>query len=152
MGTEQNGQGVVIETRRLRLRSYRETDLLQLVSLINNWEVVHWVSMVPHPYTEAHGREWIASVQAEHARGKSRRFAVALKNTDCVVGGVGLDGSPGDDSPETALGYWLGQPYWETSTVAKPWPQLSGMGFTVSAFEQCAPLLIRPMQHPKRCC
>jgi RimJ/RimL family protein N-acetyltransferase len=112
MGTEQNGQEVVIETRRLRLRSYRETDLSQLVSLINNWEVARWVSMVPHPYTEAHGREWIASVQAEHAGGKPRRFAVALKDTDCVVGGVGLDGSPGDDSPETALGYWLGQPYW----------------------------------------
>jgi RimJ/RimL family protein N-acetyltransferase len=23
-----------------------------------------------------------------------------------------LDGSPGDDSQEIALGYWLGQPYW----------------------------------------
>jgi hypothetical protein len=73
MGTEQNGREVVIETRRLRLRSYRETDLLQLVSLINNWEVARWVStLLPHPYTEAHGREWIASVQAEHVGGKRK--------------------------------------------------------------------------------
>jgi len=29
-----------------------------------------------------------------------------------LIGGVGLDGSTGDDSGEPALGYWLGQPYW----------------------------------------
>ena len=29
------------------------------------------------------------------------------------------------------------------ATVAKPWPQLSTMGFTVSAPEHSAPLLIR---------
>src|SRR5436305_1627544 len=27
-------------------------------------------------------------------------------------GGVGLDGSTGDDSEEPALGYWVGQPQW----------------------------------------
>ena len=104
--------GTGLETPRLRLRCYRENDLSRLVSLINNWEVARWLSRVPYPYTEAHGREWIASVQTEHAEGRPRRFAVALKDTDCVIGGVGLDGDPGDDSPETAIGYWLGQPYW----------------------------------------
>jgi [ribosomal protein S5]-alanine N-acetyltransferase len=36
----------------------------------------------------------------------------ALKKTDRLIGGVGLDGSTGDGSEEPALGYWLGQPYW----------------------------------------
>jgi RimJ/RimL family protein N-acetyltransferase len=44
---------------------------------------------------------------------RRRRVGLQLHSrTLSVVGGVGLDGSPGDDSPETALGYWLGQPYW----------------------------------------
>lgn len=51
-------------------------------------------------------------MQQEHATGRSRRFAIALKDTDRLIGGVGVDGNPGDQSEEPALGYWLGQPYW----------------------------------------
>jgi RimJ/RimL family protein N-acetyltransferase len=101
-----------IETARLRLRAHRDDDLPDLVSLIDNWDVACWVSAVPHPYTEADGREWIARVQQDHATGRPLRFAIALKKTDRLIGGVGLDGSTGDGSEEPALGYWLGQPYW----------------------------------------
>ncbi len=104
--------GVVIETDRLRMRLLRDGDLGDLVSLINNWEVARWVSSVPHPYTEFDGREWVTRVQQDHATGRPRRFAIALKETDRLIGGVGLDGSTGDDSEEPALGYWLGEPHW----------------------------------------
>ena len=36
----------------------------------------------------------------------------ALRNTDHLIGGVGIDGGTGDGSDEPALGYWLGQAYW----------------------------------------
>jgi RimJ/RimL family protein N-acetyltransferase len=103
---------VIIETTRLRVRSLRDDDLADLVRLIDNWAVARWLSSVPHPYTETDGRTWIALVQQDHASGRPRRFAVALKETDRLIGGVGLDGSTGDESEEPALGYWLGQPYW----------------------------------------
>jgi len=104
--------GVVIETARLRIRSLCEDDLAELVALIGNWEVACWVSSVPYPYSETDGREWIASVRRDHAIGRPRRFAIALKETDRIIGGVGLDGDPGTETAEPALGYWLGQPYW----------------------------------------
>jgi len=104
--------GVVIETARLSLRSLRDDDLAELVALIGNWEVARWVSSVPHPYSEADGREWIGKVRQDHASGHPQRFAIALKETDRIIGGVGLDGDTGDDSDEPALGYWLGQSYW----------------------------------------
>ena len=103
---------MVIETGRLRMRSLRARDLADLVSLINNWEIARWVSSVPHPYSDADGREWIGRVREDHATGQPRRFAIALKESDRLIGGVGLDGSTGDDSEEPALGYWLGQPHW----------------------------------------
>jgi RimJ/RimL family protein N-acetyltransferase len=102
----------MIETPRLRLRSFRVEDLDDLVALIGNWEVARWTSAVPYPFTEADGRDWIALVRQDHAAGRPRRFAVALQETDRLIGGVGLDGSAGDDSDEPALGYWLGEPYW----------------------------------------
>jgi RimJ/RimL family protein N-acetyltransferase len=94
------------------MRSLRDNDLADLVALINNWEIARWVSSVPHPYTEIDGREWIARVQQDHATGCPWRFAIALKETDRLIGGVGLDGSTSDESEEPALGYWLGEPYW----------------------------------------
>ena len=51
-------------------------------------------------------------MRREHATGRPRTFAIALKSTDRLIGGGGLDGSGGDGSEEPALGYWLGQPYW----------------------------------------
>jgi RimJ/RimL family protein N-acetyltransferase len=110
--TSAGAAGILIETGRLRMRSLRDNDLADLVTLINNWEVARWVSSVPHPYTEVDGREWIARVQQDHATGRPRRFAIALRETDRLIGGVGLDGSTGDESEEPALGYWLGQPHW----------------------------------------
>src|SRR5437588_7070476 len=107
-----NLPSVVIETARLRLRLLRDDDLADLVALIGNWEVARWVSAVPHPYSEADGRAWIALVRQDHATGRPRRFAIALSETDRLIGGGGLDGSTGDGSDEPALGYWIGQPYW----------------------------------------
>jgi RimJ/RimL family protein N-acetyltransferase len=94
------------------MRSLRDDDLADLVKLIDNWEVARWVSAVAHPYSEAPGREWIALVRQDHATGRPRRFAIALKWTDRLIGGVGLDGSTGDETEEPSLGYWLGQPHW----------------------------------------
>jgi hypothetical protein len=28
--------------------------------LAGNWRVARWLATMPHPYTEANGREWIA--------------------------------------------------------------------------------------------
>jgi RimJ/RimL family protein N-acetyltransferase len=104
--------GVIIETERLRMRAHRDDDLADLVALAGNWEIARWTGTIPHPYSETDGRQWIARIQQNHASGHPRSFAIALKETDRLIGGVGLDGSTGDGSDETALGYWVGQPYW----------------------------------------
>ena len=102
----------MIETTRLRIRSLRDDDLVDLLTLAGDWEVARWLATMPHPYTAADARDWIARVQQDHATGRPRRFAIALKENDRLIGGVGLDGSAGDSSEEPALGYWLGRPHW----------------------------------------
>jgi RimJ/RimL family protein N-acetyltransferase len=103
---------VVIETTRLRLRPHREDDLAALVALAGDWHVARWLSTMPHPYSDAHGRDWIAHVRQAHAAGRPLMFAIAIREADALIGGCGLNGSTGDGSPESSLGYWLGQPYW----------------------------------------
>ena len=142
--------GIVIETVRLRLRSLRDGDLADLVALIDNWQVARWVSSVPHPYTKANGREWIALVRQDHATDRPRRFAIALKETDRLIGGVGLDGSTGDESDEPSLGYWLGQPYWGNGYSVKRSPLSLITGSRPSASQQSAPTPTRAMRLRKR--
>jgi RimJ/RimL family protein N-acetyltransferase len=76
-GAVTGSSSVVIETARLRLRSYRHEELADLVALAGNWEIARWVGTIPHPYTEAGGREWVARVQENHATGRPRCFAIA---------------------------------------------------------------------------
>jgi RimJ/RimL family protein N-acetyltransferase len=102
----------IIETARLRLRPHRPDDLNDLVALSENWEVARWLSGMPHPYTSDHGRFWIDHVRSLHRAGRPGVFAVALKQWDQLIGGIGFDGAVREGSDEPALAYWIGQPYW----------------------------------------
>jgi RimJ/RimL family protein N-acetyltransferase len=46
-----------------------------------------------------------------------------------LIGGVGLDGSSGDDSGEPALGYWLGRPYWRRGYAREAVAAMIDYGF-----------------------
>jgi RimJ/RimL family protein N-acetyltransferase len=117
------------------MRPLRDDDLADLVGLAGNWEVARWLATMPHPYTEADGREWIARVQEDHATGRPRRFAIALKATDRLIGGVGIDGSTGDESEEPALGYWLGQPRWGNGYGCEAVAAIINYGFRTLGIE-----------------
>jgi ribosomal-protein-alanine N-acetyltransferase len=121
--------GIAIETARLRLRIYRDGDLADLVALVGNWEVSRWTGSVPYPYTEAAGRDWIGRVRRAHEEGRGRSFAVALRESDRLIGSVGFDGSSGDGSDEPALGYWLGQNYWGRGYASEAVAALLEHGF-----------------------
>jgi RimJ/RimL family protein N-acetyltransferase len=103
--------------------------------LAGDWEIARWLASMPHPYRPADGLEWIARVQQDHATGRPRRFAIALKATDRIVGVVGLDSSAGDDSTEPALGYWLGRPHWSHGYGREAVAAVIGYGFRTLGFE-----------------
>jgi len=127
--------GVIIETERLRIRAHRDGDLGDLVALAGNWEIARWTAKIPHPYSETDGREWIARVQENHATSRPRGFAIALKITDRLIGGVGLDASTGDGSDEPALGYWVGQPYWGNGYACEATAAVIDYGFRTLGLE-----------------
>src|SRR5207248_2784946 len=105
---------------------------------VERWQDCAWKAQgSPYPpafsygptHSGADGRTWIAAVQQAHAAGRPRRFAIALKDTDRIIGGIALDGDPGDDTAEPALGYWLGQPYWRRGFAREAVAALLDYGF-----------------------
>jgi RimJ/RimL family protein N-acetyltransferase len=123
--------GVVIETARLRLRAYRDEDRADMVALAGNWDVARWLTNLPHPYTKADADFWIEHVRQDHATGRTRSFAIALRESDQLIGGGGLDGSFDGGSSGPALGYWLGQPFWGRGDAREAVVAIIDYGFRV---------------------
>ncbi len=121
----------IIETARLRLRPFRDADLDDLVTMADDWDVARWLAAMPHPYTQAIGRDWIAHVQSDHAAGRPLSFAIALKDDDRLIGGGGLDGRNAAAAAEPALGYWLGRDFWGQGYAREAVSALVRYGFDV---------------------
>ena len=93
----------MIETARLNLRTYSDSDIPELVSLIGSPQVAATTLRIPHPYTEAHAREFLASESDD------LRLAIVLKDSGHLCGGIGLH--PNQQNSHAELGYWIGVPY-----------------------------------------
>ena len=101
-----------IETERLILREYYESEADSLFQLANHWDIAKWLVALPHPYRREDATRWIAQVKAQHKNGRPLSFAFALKEGDILIGGGGLDGAyAGGKDDKVAVGYWLGLPY-----------------------------------------
>lgn len=100
----------MLETSRLVLRPYAESDIPALTRLAGEREVAATTLRIPHPYTEQNAREYLAICQAESNNGPVTRFAITLRNTGEFCGGAGLRLDPAHAHGE--LGYWLGVPFW----------------------------------------
>jgi RimJ/RimL family protein N-acetyltransferase len=101
-----------IKTERLTLRSPIEADLSRLVTLLNNWKVVEPTAVIPFPYTEDDGREFLNTLDAAD---KAHSYAMAGMDNN-LLGVVGLkfiEGKP----PE--IGYWVGEPFWGQGYAAE---------------------------------
>ncbi len=99
-------QSLVLETARLALRAFCESDIPELVPLIGAREVAATTLRIPHPYEETHAREFLASVPKENGL----RLAIRLRSDGRLCGGIGLH--PQMEHRRAELGYWIGVPYW----------------------------------------
>jgi [ribosomal protein S5]-alanine N-acetyltransferase len=113
----------VIETDRLTLSEWSESDIPELVPLISAREVAATTLRIPHPYEERHAREFLAIVAKEN----ELRMAIRLRNNGCLVGGVGLH--PEMLHQRAELGYWIGVPFWGHGYATEAAREIVGYGF-----------------------
>jgi RimJ/RimL family protein N-acetyltransferase len=97
---------LVLETQRLILRPWAESDIPELVLWIGAREVAATTLRIPHPYREEHAREFLRTVQKEN----EMRLSIRLRSDGRLCGGVGL--LPTAAHQHAELGYWLGVPFW----------------------------------------
>jgi len=96
-----------IETERLILRPFEQSDADAVTALAGNWKVARMTARLPHPYPAGMAAAWIAGHAASRADGAEYVFAITVDGA--VAGAAGL---VRDDAGRYQLGYWLGEPFW----------------------------------------
>jgi RimJ/RimL family protein N-acetyltransferase len=81
------------------IRSWREDDLDDLVAAINDQEIARWMPMIPHPYSEADGRAYLA-----RAPRREGAFAVVAADDGRLLGGITVNAQ---NWGRAEIGYWV---------------------------------------------
>ena len=94
---------MLISTNRLTLGPLQSDDAADITTLMGDFDVARWLTMVPHPYMRADALEFI--------EGLTRNDNVWGITTDGPLIGV--------VSIKPELGYWLGKPYWNQGIMSE---------------------------------
>ncbi|MFZ0806627.1 MAG: GNAT family protein [Candidatus Sulfotelmatobacter sp.] len=112
-----------LQTNRLTLRPYRESDIPELLPLIGTREVAATTLRIAHPYTEQDARGFL-----ELARDPEKMWlAITLRTDGRQIGGIGLRLDPTHHNAE--IGYWLGVPYWGQGYATEAASEMLRYGF-----------------------
>ena len=116
-----------LHTKRLRLRPYRLSDAPRMQQLAGRREVAATTLRIPHPYEDGIAEVWIAQAAERAAQETSYNFAVALPESDELIGSIGLEMRR--ESERAVLGYWLGVPYWGRGYATEAVIEILRFGF-----------------------
>jgi ribosomal-protein-alanine N-acetyltransferase len=116
-----------LQTKLLTLRPYTVADIPTLVPLIGAREVAATTLRIPHPYSEADARDFIAATKEDLSTSNELRLAIIVRESDGLCGGVGLriEG----DHRRAELGYWIGVPYWGNGYATEAATAMVNYGF-----------------------
>lgn len=114
---------ISLETARLKLRSYREADIPELLPLIGAREIAATTGRIPHPYTVEDAKQFLARIEIDD----EVRLAVTLRDSGRFIGGVGL--RLVEQHEQAELGYWIGVPYWGKGYATEAAREMLRYGF-----------------------
>lgn len=93
----------VLETDRLRLRSWRDDEIERITTARTNQATAHFLPFVPQPFTAEDARFWLKDMAEQAAAAVRFNWCVADRASDVALGNLTLfnlhDG-------EGELGYW----------------------------------------------
>ena len=82
---------MVIEGKRIILRTWEDTDVDDLVEGLNNINVSKWLAAVPFPYTRKDAEDFIAYAKKLGENSNNIMLAIVLKENNKVIGGTSIE-------------------------------------------------------------
>lgn len=100
----------VLETERLILRPFVGGDAPLVQKLAGEEEIARNTLAMPFPYLEGMAEAWIGTHINDYNEGKSVIWAITLKETEQLIGAIGL--SLQLQYLLAEMGYWIGKEFW----------------------------------------
>lgn len=124
-----------LRTERLLLRPFRPSDAADVQRLAGDRAIADTTASIPHPYPDGAAEEWIAGHAKGFEHGQELVLAVALRESDVLIGAVSLlQLSALHERGE--IGYWIGKPYWNEGYGTEAARALIGYGFGVLGLQR----------------
>jgi RimJ/RimL family protein N-acetyltransferase len=108
----------VIRTARLVLRPLSEGDDARIFELIAHWDILRYLSAPPWPYEREHARAFVSAQMAPNPD----VITSAITHDGALIGIISAVIKPAGNTQRErgyAIGYWLGQPYWERGYMSE---------------------------------
>jgi ribosomal-protein-alanine N-acetyltransferase len=119
-----------LETPRVRLRPYTETDIPELLPLIGTPEVAATTLRIAHPYTEQDAKAFLSLAKDPD----KLWLAITLRSDGRQIGGIGLRVE--NQHQHAELGYWLGAPFWGHGYATEAAREILRYGFETLALHR----------------
>ncbi len=97
----------VLESDRLRLRPFSDADLPRIVEACSDPVSRHFLAGLPHPYTPAIARSYLADCVWQAATGAKATWAIADRETDELLGNIAVMDMLGINPTSGEIGYWM---------------------------------------------
>lgn len=120
---------MILETRRMILRPWRESDAKSLYEYAKNPTIGPSAGWPVHTSVEN-------SLQIiRHILSADETYAVTLKGVDIAIGSIGLligcKSNLSISADEAEIGYWIGEPYWGNGLIPEAVRKLMQYAFNV---------------------
>ena len=113
-----------IRTERLLIKTPEIDDKFELTQLINDKDVIKWLSEITFPYTLCHAEEFIERSRERVLKQESYNFMIFQDKK--MIGGVGLSEF---NNKSCQVGYWLGKKYWGNGFATEALKSILDFGF-----------------------
>lgn len=119
-----------LQTKRLKLRDFEESDTKELVDIISNINITKFLAVVPHPYDKEDAKGFIDKCQkrADKDPRPGYNFAIENKGTEELLGSISI-GKKKKDNEVGIMGYWLGEEHWRKGYMSEAMKKLLEFAF-----------------------
>ena len=101
---------MLIDGKRIILRTWKHEDMNDLIEGLNNLNVSKWLAAVPYPYTRKDANDFISYAKKLDEDSKDLMLAIVLKENNKVIGGTSIQSINKKDGTATG-GIWLNEKY-----------------------------------------
>lgn len=118
-----------IETERLIIRSFKNSDYKKVAEACNEPDLAKMTLGIPIPYTEQNAKDWIAKVKVNEKEGISYELAVCFKDKpNHVIGSVAIIDIK-KRAQRGEIGYWINKNFWGQGIATEAAKAIINFGF-----------------------